>query len=653
MKRELMREKIRQILARNDALAGNHAPDFGSGHEWLNVSRPLALHRDLHGKLVLVDFWTYCCINCMHVLPDLEYLEEKYRDEPVAFVGCHSAKFTNEADAANVREAVIRYRIRHPVVVDEDFRIWRSYGIRGWPGMVLISPEARILASVGGEGNRDLLDLLIEEALALYRQKGVPWNRDPLPIRLEADAKLTGDLSYPGKLVAAPGGSSLFVSDSNHNRVIEISLDGQFLNAIGSGEAGSRDGTLEKATFDRPQGLAFHGRALLVADTENHRVRRVDLDAGLVTTIAGAGGQGHERRGYWPAREVSLNSPWDLHVRGDDAYVAMAGPHQVWRLDLARGVIEAWAGDGSERRLDGTREECGFAQPSGLATDGEWLYVADSEASAIRAIRFESGEVRTLAGGGDDPRDLFHFGDEDGTGAGRRFQHPLGVHVAGGVLYVADAYNHKVKTVELATGRVTTLAGDGSRGTEDGSRARFSEPSGLWALGRKLYIADSNNHRVRVLDLRRGDVSTLALRGVPIPRRHTLRPSAPPACIPDFPGMERAPEREVTLKPGNAVIRAALRPPGGRKLAEGSPHVYEVHQEGAALAFEAPRGTFASETLAIPAKATAGESSVVVRVLYYHCGDDLTCQLETMEWPLRVTVATAGDSEIELQEPRE
>jgi len=665
-----MRDRIREVLEKNSALAGNRAPDFGAGHDWLNVARPLTLHGDLAGRLVLVDFWTYCCINCLHVLPDLEYLEAKFAGAPIAFVGCHSAKFANEADTEHVREAVLRHGISHPVVVDRDFAIWRAYGMRGWPGMALVGPGLEVLAFLSGEGNREPLEAMLEEALALFDRRGVAWNRAPLPIRLERDREATGDLRFPGKVVVSPLGSSIVVADTGHHRLVQAGLDGKFLLAIGSGEPGARDGRLAEATFREPQGMAFHGRDLLVADTGNHLVRRVDLDKGLVSTIAGTGAQGQERRGSFPAREIALNSPWDLAVAGSSLFVAMAGPHQIWRMDLAsaRSTIEPWAGDGSERILDGPRRAAAFAQPSGLASDGERLYVADSESSSIRAIDLRTEAVTTVAGARDEPRDLFHFGDEDGVGPGRRFQHPLGVALAGETLYVADTFNHKVKTVDLATRRVKTLAGDGASGRDDGERPRFFEPGGLAVVGgarRKLVVADTNNHRLRVVDPATGGAETLALRGVPIPMRHVAARVADLRALPDVPGTVRAEPTAATVAPGKGVLTVTLAPPARRTLALGAPHLFAIEGAPEGGAFRLPRLRGAVETLVfdVPyeAPATKGaRAEFALRVLYYHCGTDGTCQLRSVVFPVVLAVAVAsatsskskrGGKRVEIDEP--
>jgi DNA-binding beta-propeller fold protein YncE len=189
----------------------------------------------------------------------------------------------------------------------------------------------------------------------------------------------------------------------------------------------------------------------------------------------------------------------------------MAGHHQIWVMDLKRQRLRPFAGCGRENILDGRRDEACFAQPSGLTSDGKFLYVADSEVSAVRAIPLDgTGEVRTLVGEG-----LFKFGDVDGTGNAVRLQHALGVAYHGGKLYVADTYNSKIKLLDPQNRACRTFLGGEPQGWLT-ARA-FYEPGGLSVAGDKLYVADTNAHRVRVVDLKTKAVSTLALKGVEPP----------------------------------------------------------------------------------------------------------------------------------------
>jgi ribosomal protein L21 len=265
------------------SMSGNpRAPELNPDFAWLNTDRPLTFAQDLKGQVVLLDFWTYCCINCMHVLPDLAYLEEKYRDEPFIVIGVHSAKFENEGHRQTVRAAIGRYEIHHPVVVDEGMSIWSEYAVRSWPTLVLVGADRKIVGVVAGEGNRDTLDQAIAGALAAGRAAGV-LAPGPLKLEREGTVRPATGLAFPGKVLADPAGGRLFIADSNHSRVVVATLPdaggrSRVTRLIGSGSVGQDDGPAERATFHHPQGLALMDRTLLVADTENHLLRAVDLE---------------------------------------------------------------------------------------------------------------------------------------------------------------------------------------------------------------------------------------------------------------------------------------------------------------------------------------------------------------------------------------
>jgi DNA-binding beta-propeller fold protein YncE len=484
-----------------------HAPDFAAGLAWFNVAAPLSL-KALRGKVVLLDFWTYGCINCLHVIPDLKRLEEKYGAELVV-VGVHSAKFTNERQGENLRRILVRYDVDHPVVNDERFEIWRSYGARAWPTQVLIDPEGYVVGTASGEGNADAFDRAIAAVVHVFDEQG-KIDRTPIALSPERERLTMGTLAFPGKVLADEPSDRLFVADSNHHRVLVCSLDGKILDVAGSGAAGWVDDGFEAARFYRPQGLARSGDTLFVADTENHVVRAIDLAARRVTTIAGTGRQAAWGGVGGAARETSLSSPWDVQLASRLLFVAMAGLHQIWMLDLDQALVMSYAGSGREARVDGPADEAAFAQPSGLSLDRSTLYVADSESNIIRAITLPPvNDVHTLAGG-----DLFEFGDKDGSGDDVRLQHPLGVAWAAGALYIADTYNHKIKRLDPKTRRVTTFAGTGEAGMADGpaGRARFYEPGGLSATSTSLYVADTNNHAIRRVSLADGSTTTLEIR---------------------------------------------------------------------------------------------------------------------------------------------
>jgi len=674
---DLERRARESILA--NAKLGIRAPDFGADNAWLNVSRPLSLRADLAGKVVLIDFWTFCCINCMHVLPILAEIEHRFAGRPFTVVGCHSAKFANEADAGQIRQAILRHDIAHPVVVDRDFEIWRSYAVRAWPTLMLVSPDGRLLAQISGEPAPEVLEALVGQALEVYAAEGTLDPR-PLPLRRETVREFPRELAYPGKVAVDPAGERIMIADTGHHRIVEVTRGGAFLRAFGLGEPGLADGPAGRARFRAPQGMAFHEDALLVADTENHAVRRVDLATGEVTTLAGTGEQGHAREGRFAGREAALNSPWDLVVREREALIAMAGSHQIWRLDLATNEIGPLAGDGTERKADGPFEHAAFAQPSGLALIGDMLYVADSESSSVRAVNLVDRTVATLAGGNDNPRDLFHFGDEVGKGYGRRFQHPLGIAWHPPCLIVADSYNHKLKIVHPERGEVRFLSGTGWPGAMDGARAEasFSEPGGVAVLGDLVVVADTNNHRIRIVDHKSGRAETLVLTGVPVPMARVApagdgaggapgvapggtggaregsasgpgEPATAPgernlAPLPELPGTVHLTPEPVRLAPGDAVLTVRVALPPGEKTVDGAPSQVRVFPETPAIHVPDPPAGFDGSEVRVPLH-VEGSGRLAVQALVYHCGEANVCTVDSVRWNLEVQCDEAGGHE--------
>ncbi|MEJ7639752.1 MAG: thiol-disulfide isomerase, partial [Singulisphaera sp.] len=310
---------------------------------------------------------------------------------------------------------------------------------------------------------------------------------------------------------------------------------------------------------------------LYVADTENHAIRAVDLKAKRVTTVAGDGKQSNRRAGFGPGKTTGLNSPWDvLLLPGTDQLaIAMAGPHQIWQYDISSGVVGVWAGSGHENILDGPLPVARFAQPSGLATDGKNLFVADAEVSAVRAILpgKDAPLVQTIAGVG-----LFDFGDVDGQGSQVRLQHCLGLAFGGGKLYIADSYNNKIKVCDPGTKSVKTFLGATKAGTTD-TPPRFDEPAGLSLAGTTLYVADTNNHQVRTVDTNSGAVKTLELEGLkpPTPRRRP--PSFSNAVVTNAPAVKVAPDDSVKLE-------VALNLPPGYKITDQAPMPYLIETPG-------------------------------------------------------------------------
>ena len=443
----------------------------------------------------------------MHVFPQLRKLEEKYAGE-LAVVGVHSAKFNAEKATDGVRRAILRYEIEHPVINDADFMVWQQYACRAWPTLMFISPTGKVIGKHEGEFPIEALDNVLAEMIGEFDEQG-EMDRKPLAFRLESELEWERPLSFPGKVLASEHG--LFISDSNHNRIVWTDLEGEIRAIIGSGERGLKDGSASQAAFYDPQGAALDWPRLYVADTKNHAIRMIDLETLEVRTLAGTGEQSVGRHAGGNGRFVPLASPWDVVKVQNTLYIAMAGFHQLWKLDLNTRDVRPHAGNGRERIIDGPLQHAELAQPSGIVSDGETLYFADSETSSIRSAAVSPmGSVNTLVGEG-----LFTFGDVDGIGDDVRLQHPIGVDLYDGMLWLTDSYNNKIKSLDPSSRLCRSVFGSGNVGNSDGAAdaAEFYEPGGVSAYDGKLYIADTNNHAIRVADLESREVMTLQVRG--------------------------------------------------------------------------------------------------------------------------------------------
>ncbi|HEU4510137.1 MAG TPA: thioredoxin-like domain-containing protein [Pyrinomonadaceae bacterium] len=622
------------------------APEIEGGRGWLNTDKPLSI-AGLKGKVVLLDFWTYGCINCIHIIPDLKKLEAKYPNNLVV-IGVHSAKFQNEKETENIRRIILRYEIEHPVYNDSEYAVWQSYGVRAWPTRVLIDPAGYVIAGVSGEGHYDEIDQVIAKTIEEFRKKG-QLNEEPLKLTLEK-AKV-GDLplAFPGKILANAERDRLFIADSNHNRIVVTNLDGTLVETIGTGDPGSGDGAFDEATFNGPQGMALAGDSLYVADTKNHLIRRVDLKTRTVETAAGTGVQ-LKTRDYFksgPGRTIALSSPWDLELAGRVLYIAMAGPHQIWQLDLDTNEVSTFAGSGREARLDGPLLKSGFAQPSGLATDGKTLYVADSESNIIRAIDIAGGIVKTIAGG-----DLFEFGDVDGSGDDVRLQHPLGVVRHGDKILIADTYNHKIKQLDPQNEKVITLFGTGKPGQKDGSSASFYEPGGLTLANNKLYIADTNNHAIRVVDLQTKAATTLRIRGLTPPARNmqALESAAGPNAE-----EQKVPAQKLRLG-ANGSLQIEVDLPAGYHLNPLAPQRYKVSVDEKNVTIDEKAASRTAKDLKLPLRIplnanAVGPATVRAQVTLFYCREDNTgtCRIKTLVWQLPVQVTKDPKAPVEVK----
>ncbi|MET9507234.1 NHL domain-containing thioredoxin family protein [Streptomyces flavidovirens] len=458
------------------------APELIGKGGWLNTGGEELSLADLRGRVVILDFWTFCCVNCLHVLDELRELEEKHRDT-VVIIGVHSPKFVHEAEHEAVVDAVERYGVHHPVLDDPELATWKQYAVRAWPTLVVIDPEGYVVAQHAGEGHAHAIEKLVEELEAAHEAKGTLRRGDGPYVAPEPVAT---DLRFPGKALVLPGtgtgtgtGTGNFlVSDTTRHQLVELEADGEtVVRRIGG------DGE-----FKEPQGLALlpDGR-VVVADTVNHRLRTYDPASGAIETVAGTGKQwwqGSPTSG--PARDVDLSSPWDVAWWQGKVWIAMAGVHQLWTYDPEAGTVQVAAGTTNEGLVDGPAAEAWFAQPSGLAVspDGDRLWVADSETSALRYVDSEL-VVHTAVGTG-----LFDFGHRDGAAGQALLQHPLGVTaLPDGSVAISDTYNHALRRYDPASGEVTTLATD------------LREPSDAVLVGDDIVVVESARHRLTRLRL--------------------------------------------------------------------------------------------------------------------------------------------------------
>uniref|UniRef100_A0A3B4B1H9 NHL repeat-containing protein 2 n=1 Tax=Periophthalmus magnuspinnatus TaxID=409849 RepID=A0A3B4B1H9_9GOBI len=683
-KENLVYEYLKKVDERQDL----KIPDFQQGLEWLNTEGPLSVSKELSGKVVVLDFFTYCCINCMHILPDLHQLEKRHSvEDGLVIVGVHSAKFPNEKVLDNIRSAVLRYDICHPVVNDGDAQLWHELEVSCWPTLVLLGPKGNLLFSLVGEGHRNRLTLFTEMSMRFYGEQGL-LKSHAVGLKLLKDSLPPTILYFPGK-VAVDNSKRLVIADTGHHRILVVSSTGQLLHAIGGPKSGRQDGSFLEASFNSPQGVAIKGDTIYVADTENHLIRKIDLLHKNVSSLAGVGVQGTDKEGGAMGPEQPISSPWDVAVGtagGEEdnvLWIAMAGTHQIWALFLSDGKLPKgsdskagtcvrWAGSGSEEnRNNAYPHKAGFAQPSGLssAPHDPWncLYVADSESSSIRTVALKDGAVKSLVGAERDPLNLFAFGDVDGKGVDAKLQHPLGVSWSSeqNLLYVADSYNHKIKVVDPKTKQCITLAGTGEAGDKVGpefNQSSFNEPGGLCVAdgGKALYVADTNNHQIKVLDL---DSKTISLFPIStdctdaIPTR-----SSGPAKAPSLPkSAARKHMSAVAVSAGQTLtLSLTLSLPEGAHLTDGAPSCWTLSAEGNEwlLMGQTVMGDISDlsrslrVSVKLPVTMTTKESSegpsLNLSVFVYYCLDSgSTCMMKAVSFTQPLHISTIpGEEEV-------
>ena len=644
------------------------------GRGWLNTGGVDLDLEALRGKIVLLDFWTFCCVNCLHVLDELRPLEEKWENELVV-VGVHSPKFEFEKDPEALAANIERYEVSHPVIDDPELETWTEYGARAWPTLMVLDTHGRIAGNLSGEGHAANLDRLIEQLVAEGEADG-SLRRGPAPTVLSERTPQT--LRFPSKLTVLPDGR-LVVSDAGQHRLVVFQNDGVTVDAtIGTGTRGHADGDEETAQFAEPNGVlalpdqvaAEVGYDLLVADTTNHRLRGVKVGqdrllrsrtATEVVTVAGTGAQWMQGeplpRGEGDARSFALSTPWDLtwsHVLGR-AVIAMAGVHQLWTFDPVTGALMVLAGTTQEGLVDGPAVTSWWAQPSGLdeLPDGR-IVIANSETSAIRVLDPQTMQVSTLVGEG-----LFDFGHVDGPASTARLQHPLGVTaLPDGRIAVSDTYNGAIRIVEepaadggTATGGITALSGviglpdqPGAAGSEQPAPAQahvvtvatdLKEPSDaivgppIDGIG-QLIVVESGTHRI------------------------TWVPVAKAAERMIDRGAQRS-ERPVTeVGPGPLTVRVLFTPPPGHKLDDSlgpSTQVTISTTPSAMLTSGGGVDTALERTLELDPAYTEGVLHVSARAA--SCDADPAiefpaCHMHQQDWGVPITVVEGGPDHLDL-----
>nr|CAD7203643.1 unnamed protein product [Timema douglasi] len=690
--------------------------DFPSGLEWFNVSRPLTLSGDLKGKVVLLDFFTYCCINCLHLFPYIKQVEEEFSvADGFVVVGVHSAKFDNEKDSANILAAIQRYNLTHPVMNDSGGILWNQLGIGHWPTLLLLGPNKEVLFLLAGEGMKHELPFIVRTALKHYAGPGqLSGNELPLAPASHLLAEKKGvSLLFPGKVAScqvirndfhqtpklvsdqtvAFGANlkepavpldrfvhkseteRLAVADTGNHRILILTTSGKLEFIVGGDKLGFVDGHIHEAKFNCPQGVAFRNpNVLYVGDTENHAIREINLKTLQVSTVAGTGSQGDNLEGGRLGVDQPLSSPWDLCMVSralvpcrkacqcetcgsaggrtveDILLVAMAGAHQIWGLFLndtfcwrqrvfPAGSIAAIAGSGKEEnRNNAYSHAAAFAQPSGLSYSSELntVFIADSESSSIRRFNLTTGQVSAVVGGDRDPFNLFSFGDVDGKQYEAKLQHPLGVAWSpqNKKLYVADSYNHKVKVVDVEANTCDTLFGIGQSGDQMGpfNVVQLNEPGGLCLSPdeTRLFVADTNNHSIKIVDLVKGTVEKM---DIVIP--------ADAQILPDNQFLHHTLPIELKVSPSGGIVNllVTMKLDKGFDLTALAPQKWIMTLPNRSWSASSCAGEYVPDMklkIEVPSGPPGLAEMVYIDYKLYLCCNDSSCMARKVRLPIRV-----------------
>ena len=456
--------------------------DFPQGLDWLNVSRPLTLN-DLKGRVVVLDFWTYGCINCLHANAILKKIKHQYGDQ-LLIISIHTPKFENEKNIQTLRKNIRRFEMQHPVVNDTEYLLAKKYHVNAWPSFVVLNKKTEIMGKTVGENGLRLVKKAIKKVLETTVEV---ISMPKIPLLLETDKAANQLLFAPSKIDI--NSQYVAISDSLHHRIIITNHQGKIQSIYGGKKSGFKDGKINKVRFNLPQGVILTKTGVYVADSGNHRIRFIDFKTQITTTIAGGGKDLSLLYPFDPAiqaTKTALSSPWDLTINHQHLFIAMAGTHQIWQYHINHQTIKILAGDGKEGITDGHFETATFSQPQGLIIQKNKLYVADAESSAIRVLDLNEKKVKTLNGTG-----LFDFGDQNGDFKTAKLQHPNGLGwLTEDKILISDSYNHKIKRLDLEQQTIQTFIKNG-----------LNEPSDIKRYQDFILIVDSNHDRIMHYDL--------------------------------------------------------------------------------------------------------------------------------------------------------
>ncbi|MEM0201302.1 MAG: redoxin domain-containing protein [Candidatus Micrarchaeaceae archaeon] len=482
------------------SIPGLKAHEFSNDAEWINVNNNIKLS-DLKNRIVILDFWSYCCINCIHMIPILERIQDKYKNEKVVIIGVHSPKFKTEKNRDNVYEAVQRYKIKHPVILDKNMKIWKSYGVNAWPTFVIINPTGKIIAKFSGEISYKNFENGLEQIIKKYDNT---FSKKMFCPEFK-NFQNKSILRYPSKIDINKKTQQIVISDSGNNRVLILDKNGKILHSFGN---------KNQNLFNMPQGVCWvNKKEIMVADTGNNVIKKINLEDKKVSLEIGNGefGRLFKTNQENIAKDAKLNSPWDICIYNKELLITMSGSHQILKYDMV-DTVSHFAGNGIEDLEDDSLDRCCFAQPSGITVFKNKIYVADSESSSIRTLSKKNNFTSTIAGIG-----LFVFGDKTGELSETLLQHPMGLCEAKNGLYISDTFNNSIKYIDLKKYKSIPIISQNEKSIcnindKQCDTLGLFEPNGIKYSKNLLYICDTNNHLIRTFDIKKNILKTFKIK---------------------------------------------------------------------------------------------------------------------------------------------